>query len=156
MKELPHCQAQTWKMTKPAHDNTRNKEKILKAPTVDFFFFLVTSFQAPPMWKSNFSFDYLHRTKSLHLFSSPNVFQILVKFRASLVDQGWRIRLPMHKTWIQSFIMEDSTSLRATKPMRHSYWVCALEPGNHSYWSLHALESVLSRKRRRCSEKPAR
>ena len=56
MKELPHCQAQTWKMTKPAHDNTRNKEKILKAPTVDFFFFFSYKFPSTTHVEIKFQF----------------------------------------------------------------------------------------------------
>ena len=41
--------------------------------------------------------------------------------------------------------LEDSTCRRATKPMRHNYWACALELACHNYWthvpqllSLHA------------------
>ena len=34
-------------MTKPKHDNTRNKEKILKVPTADFFFKLQVSKHHP-------------------------------------------------------------------------------------------------------------
>ena len=28
-----------------------------------------------------------------------------------------------------------SHMLRATNPLHHSYWACALEPENHNYWS---------------------
>ena len=38
---------------------------------------------------------------------------------------------------VQSLVQEDPTCRRATKPMRHNYWTCALEPGNCSYCSPH-------------------
>ena len=30
---------------------------------------------------------------------------------------------------------EDPTCHRATKPLHHNYWACALEPTSHNYWS---------------------
>ena len=54
---------------------------------------------------------------------------------ASLVAQWLRIRLPMQGTQVWSLAREDPTCLRATKPMRHNYWACALEPVSHSYWA---------------------
>ena len=51
--------------------------------------------------------------------------QVIKKIRnhwTSLVVQWLRIRLPMQGTRVQSLAREDSTSLRATKPMRHIYW----------------------------------
>ena len=36
--------------------------------------------------------------------------------------------------WVLSLGWEDSTCLRATKPMHHNYWACALEPVSHNYW----------------------
>ena len=75
---------------------------------------------------------------------------------------GKDISLPMKETRVQSLDWEDSTCHRATKPVCHSYWACALEPeslgslgvlgsyGAHGPqpWSLSALESVL------CNKKP--
>ena len=64
---------------------------------------------------------------------------------ASLVAQWLRIRLPMQRTWVRALVREDPTCCRATKPVRHNYWACALEPESHNcwahglhYWSLHA------------------
>ena len=37
-----------------------------------------------------------------------------------------------------SSVWEDPTCLKATKPMCHSYWACALEPVCHNYWSPRA------------------
>ena len=34
---------------------------------------------------------------------------------------------------IQSLIWEDPTCCRATKPMHHNYWACALEFRSHGY-----------------------
>ena len=40
----------------------------------------------------------------------------------------WWLNLPMQETWVWSLIQEDSTCLRATEPVHHNYWACALEP----------------------------
>ena len=50
------------------------------------------------------------------------------------------------RRWVRSLIQEDFTHLRATKPMWHNCWACALEPGSHKYWSPHALEPVFCKK----------
>ena len=44
----------------------------------------------------------------------------------------------MQGTWVQALAREDPTCRGATKPVRHSYWACALEPMSHNYWSLRA------------------
>ena len=49
-----------------------------------------------------------------------------------------RIRLPMQGTWVRALVREDPTCRGATKPVRHNYWVCALEPASRNYWSGHA------------------
>ena len=68
----------------------------------------------------------------------------------------------MQETQVQSLIQEDPTYLKATKPVHHNYWACALEPRNHNYelmcynfWSLRALDPVLWNRRWHCNEKPA-
>ena len=53
----------------------------------------------------------------------------------SLVAQWLRIHLPMQGTWVRVLVQEDPTCCRATKPMCHNYWACALEPTSHSYWA---------------------
>ena len=60
-------------------------------------------------------------------------FSLIRKFRASLVVQWLRIRLPMQGTRVQALVREDPTCHRATKPVRHNYWAC--EP---QLLSLHA------------------
>ena len=40
----------------------------------------------------------------------------------------------MQGTRIQSLVLENPTC-RATKPMRHNHWSCALEPGSHNLWA---------------------
>ena len=50
---------------------------------------------------------------------------------ASLVAQWLGIRLPMCGT----LVWEDPTCHGATKPVRHSYWTCALQPASHNYWA---------------------
>ena len=81
---------------------------------------------------------------------------------ASLVVQWLRSHLPMQGTRVWSLVWEDPTCHRATKPVRHNYWACALEPASHNYWA-HVpqllkpacLEPVLCNKRSHCNEKPA-
>ena len=41
----------------------------------------------------------------------------------------------MQETPVQSPIWEDPPGCGATKPVWHSYWVCAVEPGSHNYWA---------------------
>ena len=72
----------------------------------------------------------------------------------SLVAQWLRICLPMQGTWVRALVWEGPTCCRATKPVRHNYWACALEPASHNYWA-HVpqllkptrLEPVLCNKR---------
>ena len=69
--------------------------------------------------------------------------------RTSLVVQWLRIHTPVQGTGVRSLIWEDSTCLRATKPVWCNSWaVC------HNHWSLHTLEPVLCNKRRHCNQKP--
>ena len=65
-------------------------------------------------------------------------------FRTSPVAQWLRTCLPMQGTRVRALVREDSTCRGATKPVRHSYWACALEPTAtttepmcRNYWSLH-------------------
>ena len=79
----------------------------------------------------------------------------------SLVAQLLRICLLMQGTQVRSLVREDPTCRRATKPVRHNYWACALEPASHNYWA-HVLqllkparlEPMLRNKRSHRDEKP--
>ena len=53
----------------------------------------------------------------------------------SLVAQWLGICLPMQGTRVQALVWEDPTCRRATNPMRHNYWACALQPASHNYWA---------------------
>ena len=76
--------------------------------------------------------------------------------------QWLRIHLPVQGTQVRALVQEDPTCRRATEPMRHNYWACALEPVSHNYWArvpqllkpMH-LEPVLHNKRSHRNEKPA-
>ena len=68
------------------------------------------------------------------LYRTGNYIQYPV-IGTSLVAQWLRIRLPMQGTRVRTLLQEDSTCRRATKPVRHKYWACALEPASHNYWS---------------------
>ena len=67
-----------------------------------------------------------------------------------------RIQLPMPETWVQFLIWEDPTCCRATKPMSHNYWTCALEHGNHNRWAHmpHLLKPAWPRACVQQQEKP--
>ena len=41
----------------------------------------------------------------------------------------------MQGTGVRVLVGEDPTCHGATKPVRHNYWVCALEPASHNYWA---------------------
>ena len=91
--------------------------------------------------------------KKLHLKSTSGT---------SLVAQWLRIHLPMQGIRVRALVWEDPTCHRATKPVCHNYWACALELASHNYWArvpqllkLMRLEPLLRNKRRRCNEKPA-
>ena len=78
----------------------------------------------------------------------------------SLVAQWLRIRLPMQGTWVRSLVREDPRCRRATKPVHHNYWACALEPAGHNYWASvpqllkpACLEPVLRNKKSHRNEK---
>ena len=53
----------------------------------------------------------------------------------SLVALWLRIRLPTQGTRVRALVREDPTCRRATKPVRHNYWACALELVSHNYWA---------------------
>ena len=51
------------------------------------------------------------------------------------VAQWLRVCLPMQGTRVWALVREDTTCCGATRPLRHSYWACALEPMSHNDWS---------------------
>ena len=137
------------------------------------------------MWRYTHTL-YIHILHSVHLYIlySPRKYKKIVneyvilklteetngiknvqskqKQGASLVAQWLRICLPMQGTWAQALVWEDPTCHRATKPMRHNYWACALEPMSHNYWAhtpqiLKPMrpEPMLCNKRSYHNEKPA-
>ena len=66
----------------------------------------------------------------------------------------------MQGTRAWALVREDPTCRRATKPIHHNYWACALEPVSHNCWArvpqllkpVH-LEPVLHNKRSHHNEK---
>ena len=60
------------------------------------------------------------------------VSQLKTQIRAYLVAQQLRLCQPMQEIRVQSLVREDPTCRRATKPMHHNYWACALQPGNRN------------------------
>ena len=53
--------------------------------------------------------------------ATQNLGNRMDKYRASLVAQWLRIRLPMQGTWVRALVQEDPTCHGATKPVRHNY-----------------------------------
>ena len=52
--------------------------------------------------------------------------------RVSVVVQWWRICLPVQETRGQSLLRDPY--YRATKPVCHDHWACALQPGSCNCW----------------------
>ena len=50
---------------------------------------------------------------------------------------------------------EDSTSFRATKPMRFNYWACAREPECSNYWNPRTYSLCSTVREATAVEKPA-
>ena len=67
----------------------------------------------------------------------------------------------MQGTRVRALVREDPTCRRATKPVYHNYWACALELPSHNYWARMPqllkpafLEPMLRNKRSHRHEKP--
>ena len=67
----------------------------------------------------------------------------------------------MQGTRVRALVREDPTCRRATKPVSHNYWACALEPTSHNYWAREPqllkparLEPVLCSNKSHRNEKP--
>ena len=86
----------------------------------------------------------------------------ILRIWSSLVAQWLRIRLSMQGTQVWALAREDPICHRATKPVCHNYWACALELVSHNYWA-HVpqllkpthLEPMLRNKRSHRNEKHA-
>ena len=106
-------------------------------------------------WRKSSKIFFFHNSPWVILFKTHC-------WRASLVVQWLRICLALQGIPVPSLVWDDPTCHRATKPMHHNYWACALEPRSRNYWA-HALqllkptylEPVLHNKRSQCNEKPA-
>ena len=70
-----------------------------------------------------------------NILSGPEIIKDKRDYWTSLVAQRLRIRLPMQGTRVQALVREDPTCRRATKPVSHNYWTCALESASHNYWA---------------------
>ena len=99
--------------------------------------------------------------KHLTIFTTLPWFKKMLE-GTSLVAQWLRICLPMQGTWVQALVWKDPTCWRATKPVHHNYWACALEPASHNYWACEPqvlkpahLEPMLCNMRSHRNEKPA-
>ena len=91
------------------------------------------------IWWGCSSLDPMHfktNKRNLPPKTKPHSDDKTLRGRTSLVAQWLRMCLPMQGTWVQALVREDPTCRRATKPMRHNYWACALEPASHNYWAL--------------------
>ena len=106
----------------------------------------------------------INKQWSIHSIPQWNIIQQWKDMEgAFLVAQWLRVLLPMQGTQVRFLVWEDPTCCRATKPMHHNYWACALEPMSHNYWAHMPqllkpvrLEPVLRNKRSHHSKKPTR
>ena len=105
---------------------------------------------------------YIYKWLRWSFVSCVSLPQLKMTNRNSLVAQWLRIHLPMQGTRVRALVREDPICRRATKPVCHTYWACALEPTSHNYWARVPqllkpvrLEPTLRNKRSHRSEKPA-
>ena len=89
-----------------------------------------------------------------HFARAPYKIHFKRIFKTLLVVQWIRICLLMQGTQVRSLTWEDPTCRRATKPMHHNYWACALEPAPQLLKPM-SLQPMLHSKRSHCNEKPA-
>ena len=83
-------------------------------------------------------FDAKSRSNWLGIYTNDSTLQIssLKKYCwASLVAQWLGVRLLVQGTRVRALVQEDPTCHRATGPVRHDCWACALEPPSHDSWA---------------------
>ena len=84
------------------------------------------------------------------------VSQLKTQIGSYLVAQQLRLCQPMQEIRVQSLVREEPTCRRATKPVYHNYWACALQPENRNSWA-HVLQLLKPTHPRACApqqEKP--
>ena len=77
----------------------------------------------------------------LQTFPNPQDYDWKKQRRTSLVVEWLRICLSVLGTLVQTLVWEDPMCCRATKPMCHIYWACALEPSCCNYCCRHTIEA---------------
>ena len=99
-----------------------------------------------PSWFFKFHIISVQRP-CIYLIKNIWTQQITLKFSLKtfllglpLVAQWYRIRLPVQETQVWSLVREDPACSRATKPVCHHHWACALEHRSRNYWSSGSLE----------------
>ena len=114
----------------------QGQEVLGKLMSSHYFYFILQEDQSTMHWKLNY-------IKNKHIGTS-------------LVAQWLKIRLPMQGTRVLSLVREDPTGRRATKPVHHNYWACALEPASHQLLSPcpTTTEALVPRARALQQEKP--
>ena len=107
----------------------------------------------PPQWQSLFQCLFLGNSKHISWIRNCPRKQIL-----RILELPWWLSSEEStcqcKRQFPSLVQEKSTCHRATKPVCHNYWACALEPGSRNHHSLKALKPELRNKRCRRNEKP--
>ena len=102
-----------------------------------------------PSWFFKFQIISVQRP-CIYLIKNIWTQQITLKFSLKtfllglpLVAQWYRICLPVQETQVWSLVREDPACSRATKPVCHHHWACALEHRSRNYWSSGSLEPAL-------------
>ena len=108
-------------------------------PSVFFPIFLLPSFLfllsfSPFLFHFLFIYPFIEQILFDHLLGDRH-WANKNQCRTSLLVQWLRIRLPMQGTRVRTLVWEDPTCRRATKPVHHNDWACALEPASHNYWA---------------------
>ena len=65
--------------------------------------------------------DLPHIENSIPNLCKIHILNMYKRFRASLVVQWLRIRLPMQGTRVRALVWEDPTCRGATRPVSHNY-----------------------------------
>ena len=106
----------------------------MEFPEKSLFFKMVAKFQIKPS-----KFTKQNKENFTKGNSNCCIWELkIIILGASLVAQWLRVHLPLQEARVQSLVWEDLTCRRATKPVRHNCWACALEPASHNYWRLRA------------------
>ena len=85
-------------------------------------------------------FKVIHMSQLIELYTSITCVFLYVSIANKAIKKDFPSGAvvknpPMQGTRVWALVREDATCCRATKPVRHNYWACALKPASHNYWA---------------------